>query len=79
VRVKTRPLEGDAAVWDPADPEPFTALAGAQFLGSEGDTALIRTRGGCVMHAHPGWLAIRLDGGEDVQFSSAENCTWGTA
>ncbi len=86
MRVSTRPLEGAAEAWDPADPGPFQALAGSQFAGREGDTALIRTQGGCVMHAHPGWLVIRADGSGDGEalFTSPENAwepfgTWVTA
>jgi hypothetical protein len=75
VRVKTRPLEGEAATWDPADPEPFVALTGTQFIGVEGEMALVRNRGGCVHHVHRGWLAIKPDGsgaGETI-ISSPEN------
>jgi hypothetical protein len=62
MRGKTRVMHGDIALWDPADPEPFKTIAGDQFLGQEGDTALVRDLSGCVMHVHRGWLAARVDG-----------------
>lgn len=65
VRLTTRPLEADAEPWDPSDPEPFKALAGSQFIGTDGDLAVFRGRDGCVGHAHPGWLAVRIDGAGD--------------
>jgi hypothetical protein len=65
MRVATRPLQGDAAAWDPENPGPFEALAGSMFEGRDGDLALVRTKSGCVMHVHPGWLVIRPDGSED--------------
>jgi hypothetical protein len=86
MRIQTRPLEADAEAWDPANPGPFIALAGSQFVAADGDTALIRTQGGCVMHAHPGWVVIRVDGSADgeARFAAPENVggaasTWGTA
>jgi hypothetical protein len=79
VRLTTRPLEADAEPWDPANPEPFKVLAGEQFLGVDGDLAVFRGRGGCVGHAHPGWLAVRVDGaGEgDVIFMTPEHAGGG--
>ncbi len=80
MRLTTKPVSADAAPWDPADPGPFTALAGSQFLGADGDLAVIRTAGGCVMHVHPGWLAARPDGSADGEalFLAPDNVgvTW---
>jgi hypothetical protein len=50
----------------------------------EGDTALVRGKGGCVVHAHPGWPLILADGWEEGQavlsvpenVGDAESCTW---
>jgi hypothetical protein len=84
MRVKTNLLTGDAEVWDPVNPDPFISLAAEQFIGQEGDTALVRTMGGCILHAHPGWLAIAL-GDSGVTFLTPENfgdgadCTWSRA
>lgn len=80
MRVKTRELSGDAEQWDPAEPEPFIALAGAQFIGTEGEVALVRDSSGCVLHAHPGWLAVRADGSKAATFSSQQRLdrgVWG--
>ena len=62
VRATLPAVTGEAAAWDPADPGPFAALAGDRYLGADGDLAVIRTRSGCVMHAHPGWVVVRPDG-----------------
>lgn len=70
VHVVTKQLAGEAEVWDPAVPEPFAALAGSQFLGQEGETALVRDNDGCVHHAHPGCAAVRIDGQPGVGFLS---------
>jgi len=74
MRIATNPLEADAEVLDPANPGPFIALAGPQFLAMEGDSALVRLETGCVIHAHPGWLAVRADGAGDgeVFFASPQ-------
>lgn len=84
MRVATRPMDGTAEAWDPANPEPFRALAGSQFLGADGDTAKVRTRGGRVEHAGPGWLVIRPDGCGEVILAAPENLggeysVWGEA
>jgi hypothetical protein len=73
MRLTTRPLQAAAAAWDPADPEPFKALAGSQFAGTDGDLAVIRTQGGCTMHVHPGWLAFRIDGSDSASFMTPEH------
>jgi hypothetical protein len=75
MRVATRPIEGDAAAWDPENPGPFEALAGSMFAGQDGDLGLVRTKGGCTMHIHPGWLVIRPDGTGDGEaiFTVPEN------
>lgn len=73
VRIATRPLQADAAPWDPADPELFKAIAGDQFLGVDGDLAVFRGRGGCVGHAHHGWLAVRIDGADGAHFMTPES------
>jgi len=74
MRIATRPLKATAEPWDPADPEAFIALAKGQFVGlGEDGRAIVRSRTGCVMHAHPGWLAVRLDGDGAVFFMSPEH------
>jgi len=65
VRLTTNPLTADAEAWDPANPAPFTRLAGSQYLGTDGDTALYRSREGREGRAWPGWLVIRPDGSGD--------------
>lgn len=61
MRVQSRLLAGEAEVLTPDNPEPFIRMAGEKFLGREGDTMLVRGAGGCIHHAHPGWVALRLD------------------
>lgn len=84
LRVATRPLSGSAVLFDPEHWGEFAGLAGPQLLGMEGDTALVRGKGGCVVHAHPGWPLILADGWEEGQavlsvpenVGDAESCTW---
>jgi len=84
MRVRTRLIEGDAAAWDPADPEPFLRLAAPRFLRAEGDCALVTTGEGSVVSVRPGWLAIVPDGARpgEVHFTpginlgDAPHCEW---
>jgi cell wall assembly regulator SMI1 len=66
MRGTTNLLEGEFEAWDPANPEPFTRLAGAR-LHVDGDTAVISNGDGTETVVHPGWLAFKADGwGEDA-------------
>jgi hypothetical protein len=84
LRLALRPLSGTALLFDPGDRGEFAALAGPQLLGLEGGTALVRGKGGCVVHAHPGWPLILADGWEEGQavlsvpenLGDAESCMW---
>jgi hypothetical protein len=62
LRARTIPVEGPAAVWDPANPGKFAALAGSQLVAVRGDIAVIRTQGGDEVTVHPGWVVIVPDG-----------------
>ena len=78
MRVETRPLAGDAEAWDPENPGPFEALAGSRFIRTEGETAIVTSRGapdGTEMPVYPGWLVIRADGSTDGEalFATPEN------
>jgi hypothetical protein len=74
MRVKLLPLEGEAEPFDPADPAPFTAIAGSQLVEVAGGVARVRTQRGVEMTAYPGWFAVRPDGSADgeVVFASPE-------
>jgi hypothetical protein len=65
MRVHTNPLSADAEPLDPANPGPFIALAGSQFVRMDGESALYRSREGREGRAYPGWLVIRPDGSGD--------------
>jgi hypothetical protein len=68
MRGKTNLLEGELEVWDPANPGPFTALAGTRLLRVIGDgTAVIRSADpdGTEDTVYPGWLVFRADGSGD--------------
>jgi hypothetical protein len=87
--VETVPLRAKAAYWDPADPEPFLALAGTRYLRTEGETAVVTSNGapeGTEMTVYPGWAVIRAAGSGDGQalFVTPENLQepfgpWGPA
>lgn len=64
MRGTTNAHEIDYEPWDPRAPQAFTALAGERFAGTEGDRALFRAASGGVIPVPPGWLVIRLEGGE---------------
>jgi len=68
MRARVRAAEGPAATWDPADQGEFRRLAGPQFVGTDGDLAMVRTEGGCVQHVHPGWFVIRPAGSAAALF-----------
>lgn len=65
MRLKTNPIEAEAAALDPADPDPFIALAGSQFIRMDGETVVYRSREGREGRAYPGWLVVRRDGSGD--------------
>ena len=67
MRLTTKPVTADAEAWNPADPGPFAQVAGSQFLGNDGNLAVVRMQNGCVMHVHEGWLVVRIDGAGDGQ------------
>lgn len=73
MRVATRPMDGTAEAWDPANPEPFMDLADGQVVTIDGEAVLVRTRGDRVERAYPGWLAIRPDGCAEVILAAPEN------
>jgi hypothetical protein len=75
MRVTTNPvpITGEAVVLDPADPRPFAEALGAQFVAADGDTVLYRNAEGHVALAHPGWIAVRPDGGGMVHVANAAN------
>jgi hypothetical protein len=83
MRVHTNPLSADAEPLDPANPGPFIALAGSQFLRQEGDTVVYQSREGREGRAYPGWLVVRPDGSGDAMFADPENLgdgkVWGVA
>jgi hypothetical protein len=66
MRARTVPAEGPAAVFDPADPDPFAARAGAQLVEVTGDRAVVRTAGGDEVTVHRGWVVIVPDGEKPV-------------
>jgi hypothetical protein len=72
MRLAARPVTASAEPWDPADPGPFRALAGSQFLRADGDRAVVRTQSGREMSIDPGWLVILPDGGGDGDAAFAE-------
>jgi hypothetical protein len=63
--VETVPMRAKAALWDPADPEPFLRLAGTRYLRAEGDLAITRNDDGTEDSVYPGWAVIRPDGSGD--------------
>jgi len=65
MRARTIPVEGPAAVFDPATPGEFMLLARSQLVAVRGGTALVLTQGGDEVTVHPGWVVIVPDGGED--------------
>lgn len=62
MRGATNLLEGEFKVWDPANPEPFTALAGPRLIRVEGEIAVIRNDDRSETRVYPGWLVFRADG-----------------
>lgn len=61
-RARMLPAEGPAAVFDPADPGPFAALAGERLVAVTGEAAVVRTQGGDLLTVRQGWVVIVPDG-----------------
>jgi len=65
MRARTIPVEGPAAVFDPASPAEFIAKAGSQLVGVRGEVAVVLTAGGDEVTVHSGWVVIVPDGEGD--------------
>jgi hypothetical protein len=74
-RLTTKRASASYATWDPADQEPFRALAGSQIARVEGSTAVVRLQDGHEVPVYEGWLVVRLDGTADGEalFTTPQN------